>query len=141
MTSRNPIFAILKATESTQLGSEIPPLPRLLFSDDIARITGLSVATIRHYTGNAEQFGHMLPRWFKLPGARRLVWLPDVVTEWILLAQSTAQNPKRRRGRPTKAEQVALKNREPIPEVENQSAAGTLELKPENTGGADHANG
>ena len=101
------ISAILKAIESNQSGSEALPLPKLYFSKDIADITGLSITTIRHYTGNAEKFGHLLPRWFKLPGARRLAWLPVTVTEWIQAGQAAAPQPKRRRGRPTKADQVA----------------------------------
>ena len=82
-------------------------LPRLLFSEDISRFTGLSVTTIRHYTGNAEKFGHLLPTWFKLPGARRLAWLESDVLAWIHAGQVATPQPKRRRGRPTKSEQVA----------------------------------
>lgn len=101
------ISSILKAIEANQSNSGLVPLPQLLFSEDISRITGLSITTIRHYTGNAEKFGHLLPQWFKLPGARRLAWLPGTVTAWIQAGQNAAPQPKRRRGRPTKAEQVA----------------------------------
>jgi len=101
------ISSILKAIEANQANSSLVPLPQLLFSEDISRITGLSITTIRHYTGNAEKFGHLLPRWFKLPGARRLAWLPGTVAEWIQAGQAAVPQPKRRRGRPTKAEQVA----------------------------------
>src|SRR5476649_2460909 len=100
------ISSILKAIEANLANSEAAPLPQLLFSEDLSRITGLSITTIRHYTGNAEKFGHLLPRWFKLLGARRLAWLPGTVTEWIQAGQAAAPQPKRRRGRPTKAEQL-----------------------------------
>ena len=101
------ISSIIKAIEANQANSEAAPLPQLYFSEHLSQITGLSITTIRHYTGNAEKFGHLLPRWFKLPGARRLAWLPETVTEWIQAGQAAAPQPKRRRGRPTKAEQVA----------------------------------
>jgi predicted DNA-binding transcriptional regulator AlpA len=101
------ISSIIKAIEANQSNSVLAPLPQLLFSEDISRITGLSITTIRHYTGNATKFGHLLPQWFKLPGARRLAWLPGTVSEWIQAGQAAAPQPKRRRGRPTKAEQVA----------------------------------
>jgi hypothetical protein len=100
------ISSILRAIEANQANSAQSPLPRLLFSEDISRLTGLSLTTIRHYTGNAEKFGHLLPKWFKLPGARRLAGLEDDVLEWIRTGQATTQVPKRGRGRPTKAEQM-----------------------------------
>lgn len=100
------ISAIIKAIETNQANSSLPPLPRLLFSQDISRLTGLSVTTIRHYTGNAEKFGHLLPKWFKLPGARRLAWVEDDVLAWVRMGQTNAPQPKRRRGRPTKTEQI-----------------------------------
>lgn len=100
------IAAIIKAIESNKDNSSLPSLPRLLFSEDIAKLTGLSLTTIRHYTGNAEKFGHLLPKWFKLPGARRLAWLEDDVLAWVRTGQTNAPLPKRRRGRPTKTEQM-----------------------------------
>lgn len=114
MKPQRQVSAIFGAMESSQPDVAICSVPLLLFSEDIARITGLSVTTIRHYTGNAEKFGHMLPQWFKLSGSRRLVWLPDVVAEWIEHAQSTAKRPRRQRGRPTKAEQIAHSERQQI---------------------------
>ena len=132
------IFVISKAIQANQGNADNTPLPKLLFSEDLSRITGLSLSTIRHYTGNADQFGHMLPRWFKLPGARRLVWLPEDVAEWVQRAQSLTQKPNRRRGRPTKAEQVALRNHELVPTVENKSSDDPLGLTHENTAGAQH---
>lgn len=83
-------------------------IPRLLFIEDLARITGLSVTSIRCYTGNAEKFGHLIPKWFKFPGARRLVWLEDDVRTFITNARGAAQVKVRRRGRPTKSEQIEI---------------------------------
>jgi predicted DNA-binding transcriptional regulator AlpA len=100
------ISQIVRAIAANPSNSVPADIPRLLFSEDISRITGLSVTTIRHYTGNAEKFGHLLPKWFKLPGARRLAWLEADVLAHIQLAQAAPSLPKRRRGRPTKAEQL-----------------------------------
>lgn len=105
------ISSIIKAIEANRTNSAPPPLPRLLFSEDIAQIMGLSVTTIRHYTGNPEKFGHLLPQWFKLPGARRLAWLPETIDAWIKAGTEAIPKPTRRRGRPTKAEQVRAERR------------------------------
>lgn len=99
------IRAAINATEENSKPSS-SSLPRLLFSEDLSKFTGLSLTTIRHYTGNPEKFGHLIPRWFKLPGARRLAWLESDVVDWLKAGQSSAPAAKRRRGRPTKAEQV-----------------------------------
>lgn len=102
------ISAIRKAiAASLSDHSPLPPLPRLLFSEDLARITGLSITTIRCYTGNKKKFGHLLPKWFKLPGSRRLTWLEADVIAWVKAGQTAMPAAKRPRGRPTKAEQVA----------------------------------
>ncbi|MET3119888.1 putative DNA-binding transcriptional regulator AlpA [Undibacterium sp. GrIS 1.8] len=106
MSNKSQIALLLDEIKKANLAEPISQLPQLLFSDDISRITGLSITTIRHYTGNAEKFGHLLPRWFKLPGARRLAWLPGTVTDWIQAGINAAPQPKRRRGRPTKASQA-----------------------------------
>ena len=103
------ITAIIKAIESNLATSTLPPLPQLLFTEDLSRITGLSITTIRHYTGNPAEWGHLLPRWFKLPGARRLVWLESDVLDWIAAARAAAPMAKRPRGRPTKIEELRAK--------------------------------
>jgi len=101
------ISSIIKAIEANQSNSVVIPLPQLIFTEDLSRITGLSVATIRHYTGNKEELGHLLPKWGKLPGNRRLFWLPETVMEWIAAGLNAVPPEKRRRGAPTKAERIA----------------------------------
>jgi hypothetical protein len=101
----------IKANENSENTVSTALVPTLLFSEDIARIAGLNVTTIRFYTGNAERYGHLLPPWFKLPGTRRLAWLSDDVTKWIMAARNAATSqqmpaPVRKRGRPTKAAQL-----------------------------------
>lgn len=110
VVSMSQTSIILKAIESSQQsGSPLSQLPRLLFSEDIARLSNLSITTVRHYTGNTEQFGHLLPRpWFKLPGVRRLAWFEKDVFAWINAGQAAAPSTKRRRGRPMKAEQLRV---------------------------------
>lgn len=53
-----------------------------------------------------EKFGRLLPKWFKLPGARRLAWLESDVLAHIHSGQTVTPQLKRRRGRSTKAEQI-----------------------------------
>ena len=89
-----------------QHDNEQSVLPRLLFIDDLARITGLNLSTIRYYTGNAATCSHLLPKWFKLPGSRRLVWMESDVLDFIRNAHAQKSSPTPRRGRPTKAEQM-----------------------------------
>jgi predicted DNA-binding transcriptional regulator AlpA len=119
MQAKSQIAIIREAIESNPANQGPSSLPRLLFAEDLSKVTGLSLTTIRHYTGNAQKFGHLLPKWFKLPGARRLVWAESDVHEFIRAGQATAIQPKRRRGRPTKAEQLAHENRN----VEGQASS------------------
>lgn len=93
---------------SENAGTLPASLPRILFPKDISALTGLSVGTIRHYTGNSEEFGHLLPKWFKLPGSQRLLWKESDVADFLRNAyEQYGQPKKRRRGRPTKRETMA----------------------------------
>jgi len=47
-----------------------------------------------------------LPQPIRIPGARRILWLQTDVEAWLRQHQTEATPPKRRRGRPTKAEQL-----------------------------------
>lgn len=71
-----------------------------------------SVSSIR---SDATRNPHSLPPICRLPGTKRLLWRIDDVERWLELhvtgASSTPAEPEiaipRKRGRPTKAEQVA----------------------------------
>ena len=106
--SASPAIQAIRADRNSD--SSASAIPKLLFSEDISLLTNRSISTIRHYTGNAKDFGHLLPKWFKLPGSRRLAWLESDVMAWIIAGQTPVVKAKRRRGRPTKAEQLARRD-------------------------------
>src|ERR1035437_1798532 len=82
-------------------------LPRILHVEDIAELFHLTIGTVRQYTGNKE-LNHLLPKWFKFPGQRRLCWLDSTVHEFLLAAQvEPDQDLPKPKGRPTKSEQIA----------------------------------
>ena len=66
---------------------------------------GKTATTIRTCATN-EKYFHLIPRPFKLPSSRRLLWREEDIQAWI--NQATPVGPtRRRRGAPTKAERVA----------------------------------
>ncbi|MDO8439235.1 MAG: hypothetical protein Q7S67_03250 [Telluria sp.] len=82
-------------------------LPRVIFVEELSTLLGLAPTSIRRYTGNRETLGHLLPKWFKLPGGRRLMWLEEDVLAFIQSGiDATIPEKPRKRGRPTKAEQL-----------------------------------
>ncbi len=113
-----PPFKVVSMPQSTLINanrsgpSSQPQYPRLLISEDIAALLRLSNATILHYTSNKKKFGHLLPVWFKLPGHRRNYWLETTVHEFLHNGHNaavalTVNSVPKRRGRPTKSEQIA----------------------------------
>lgn len=77
-------------------------LPRLIFSEELADLLGLTVTTIRFYTGNAE-YHHLLPQFFKIN--RRLAWTEKSVLDFLEeQKEKSAVNPQKKRGRPSKVE-------------------------------------
>lgn len=77
----------------------------------LARILPLSVATIR---ADVSRRPWLLPPFVKI--GTRTVWLRQTVLDWLKQRECSAtppspvaQVPRRRRGRPTKAEQVAMR--------------------------------
>ncbi len=77
----------------------------------LARILPLSVATIR---ADVSRRPWLLPPFVKV--GTRTVWLRQTVLDWLKQRECSApppspvaQVPRRRRGRPTKAEQVAMR--------------------------------
>jgi predicted DNA-binding transcriptional regulator AlpA len=80
---------------------------RILFVEQLSALIGKSATTIRTFATNAK-YQHLIPRPFKLPNSRRLCWYETDVLAWIESARPAEPPPPRRpRGRPTKAEQLA----------------------------------
>jgi predicted DNA-binding transcriptional regulator AlpA len=81
---------------------------RILFIEQLTAIIGKSTTTIRTFATN-KKYQHLIPRPFKMPGSRRLCWYENEVLEWIESTKPVEPPPPRRpRGRPTKAEQLAM---------------------------------
>lgn len=89
-------------------------LEALLTTADIAVILKKSIHSVRH---DVRRNPKSLPPFFKIPGTQRVFWRPVDVEKWISdlaavpvdeVEQQLAQQP-RRRGRPTKAQHLALK--------------------------------
>jgi predicted DNA-binding transcriptional regulator AlpA len=91
----------------------------LLRVEDLAKRIHKSVASIR---SDVCRKPHALPPMCRLPGTKRLLWREEDVTQWLAehvvvrtsLTRQTVKTtaPIRRRGRPTKADQVQRKTRE-----------------------------
>ncbi|QDQ73117.1 helix-turn-helix domain-containing protein [Pseudoluteimonas lycopersici] len=80
-------------------------LPRTLTTEQIAILLALTVTTVRTYA-TAKRYRHLLPRHFKLPGGRRLLWDEDEVLEWMRSGRiATLPRPPKKRGRPSKRQQ------------------------------------
>lgn len=79
---------------------------------DMSRLLGLSETTIRTYA-TARQYIHLLPRPFKRPGGRRLLWDADEVRAWLAAGRPpSVEKPRKPRGRPTNAERLARARRQ-----------------------------
>lgn len=83
-----------------------PLLRRILFIEELSALIGKATTTIRTCATNVK-YQHLIPRPFKLPHSRRLAWYEDDVATWMQAAQPVGMPRKKRRGRPTKAEQLA----------------------------------
>ncbi|MDE1714373.1 hypothetical protein PWG14_17820 (plasmid) [Chromobacterium amazonense] len=81
-------------------------VPRILFIEQVSSIIGKSITTIRTCATN-EKYKHLIPRPFKMPHSRRLAWYEKDVLAWLAGSLPVSPPVKRRRGRPTKAEQQA----------------------------------
>lgn len=78
-------------------------MPPLLTVDDLAAVLRISVKTIWNRRMKAP---HTLPPSINLPGTTGLRWRQQDVEAWIDAYAAPKTRP-RRRGRPTKAEQIA----------------------------------
>ena len=85
-----------------------PPAPvrRVMFIEELSALIGKTANTIRTCSTN-RKYQHLIPRPFKFPHSRRLAWYAEDVTAWMEAARPVGEPVKRRRGRPTKAEQLA----------------------------------
>jgi len=84
---------------------------RMLTVDDLSAILSKSIHSVR---SDVHRNPDSLPPLTPLPGTRRLLWHPDDVDAWLRRHSNDQkqipqpqQEPARRRGRPTKTEQVA----------------------------------
>lgn len=81
--------------------------PRILFIEQLSALIGKTATTIRTCATN-HKYQHLIPTPFKLPNSRRLCWYEHDVLRWIESNRPAEPPPPRRtRGRPTKAEQLA----------------------------------
>ncbi len=80
-------------------------LKRTIFIEELSLLIGKTATTIRTCATN-RKYQHLIPRPHKMPNSRRLFWYEDDVRAWQ--AASTPVEPvlQRRRGRPTKTEQM-----------------------------------
>lgn len=85
---------------------------RILRVEELSAAIHKSTNTIRTYATN-KIYQHLIPIPFKLPGSRRLCWLEKDVVAWILAnrPQNRDGYMPRKRGRPTKAEQLHRERR------------------------------
>ena len=82
-----------------------PSPSRFVKIEELSERIGKTATTIRTCATN-EKYFHLIPRPFKLPSSRRLLWREEDIQAWI--NQATPVGPtRRRRGAPTKAERVA----------------------------------
>lgn len=81
--------------------------PKVLFIEEVSLLIGKSATTIRTCATNLK-YAHLIPSPWKMPNSRRLCWYEHEVRAWIESCRpAEPPPPKRRRGRPTKAEQLA----------------------------------
>jgi predicted DNA-binding transcriptional regulator AlpA len=78
-------------------------LPEIIFIEQLSQLIGKATTTIRTCATNAKYF-HLIPKPSKMPTSRRLFWTREEVDCW--LNRSTAVNPVKRSGRPTKREKL-----------------------------------
>lgn len=77
---------------------------KILFVEDVSRMIGKSVNTIRTCATN-KKFEHLIPRPFKLPNSRRLCWFEQDVQQWIKAGVKVEiKSAARRPGRPRNIE-------------------------------------
>ena len=81
------------------------PVQRVLFIEELSTVIGKAATTIRTCATN-RKYQHLIPRPRKMPNSRRLFWYEEDVSAWQAASTSVEPVTKKKRGRPTKAEQV-----------------------------------
>lgn len=83
-----------------------PPSPsvKTLDSQGLGMVLGKAAISVQADLSRAP---HRLPPPIRIDGARGALWLESTVLEWLQSHQLGALEQPRRRGRPTKAEQLA----------------------------------
>lgn len=84
---------------------EEAPLKRPIFIEELSVLIGKATTTIRTCATN-RKYQHLIPRPRKMPNSRRLFWYEEDVTAWQAAFSPVEPVERKRRGRPTKAEQM-----------------------------------
>lgn len=101
------------------------PMNTLLTVEQLSACIHKSVASIR---SDASRNPRSLPPLCRLPGTKRLLWRPEDVEQWLVghvvsaaPALSTPLVATLRRGRPTKAEQMARQRKSSTPPTDRST--------------------
>jgi hypothetical protein len=78
---------------------------RPIFIEEMSVLIGKAVTTIRTCATN-RKYHHLIPRPRKMPNSRRLFWYEEDVSAWQAASMAVGPVLQRRRGRPTKVEQM-----------------------------------
>ena len=78
---------------------------RPIFIEELSVLIGKAATTIRTCATN-RKYQHLIPRPHKMPNSRRLFWYEEDVKAWQAAAARVEPMERKRRGRPTKQEQV-----------------------------------
>jgi predicted DNA-binding transcriptional regulator AlpA len=90
-----------------------PSVKRPIFIEELSVLIGKAVTTIRTCATN-RKYHHLIPRPRKMPNSRRLFWYEDDVSAWQAASTPVGPVAQRRRGRPTKMEQVVRARMVPV---------------------------
>ena len=80
--------------------------PEILQIEDLSKLIGKAETTIRT-CATCTRYAHLIPRPFKLPSSRRLMWYKIDVLDWMEQATTVQPGKTVRRGASTKSERVA----------------------------------
>jgi len=78
---------------------------RTIFIEELSALIGKAATTIRSCATN-RKYQHLIPRPRKMPNSRRLFWYEEDVRAWQAASVPVEPVVQKRRGRPTKTEQM-----------------------------------